>query len=527
MRKWLIWSGVAIALLLVGLTVAGFILARRIDPFLREQTVAYLQERFASEVELESLSVSVPMRSPIRVLLDRGRGATVKLTGKGLALHFRGSREYPPLIKMSRFDVEADLADVREKPARVRLVKLHGMEITLPPAGARPKMGGAASEAEDSSGGQDKPTSVILDQVLADGAKLTILPRDPTKRPLVWDLHELKLTSAGPGVPMQYETKLTNAKPPGLVDSKGSFGPWKTTEPRETPLSGEYVFTDADLGVFKGIAGKLNSTGTFEGRLDHLIVDGETTTPDFRLSTAGNRVPLKTRFHAIVDGTNGNTLLEPVDATIGRTTFRLVGGVVRDIDETGKTITFDVNIRKGHIDDFLRLAVKGDKPFLRGDVDMKVKLEIPPGKTEIADRMRLAGTFSLARAHFTSPTVADKIDELSQRGQGAPRDSSIAEVPAVFGGTFRLADGRMDFSKLNFSVPGAAVDLKGLYTFDDEKLDFWGTLKLDARVSQTQTGWKRWALKPVDPFFARGGAGTNLRIRISGDRSSPKFGRDK
>jgi hypothetical protein len=38
------------------------------------------------------------------------------------------------------------------------------------------------------------------------------------------------------------------------------------------------------------------------------------------------------------------------------------------------------------------------------------------------------------------------------------------------------------------------------------------------------TGWKRWALKPVDPFFAKEGAGTFLRIAITGSAQQPKFG---
>jgi len=40
------------------------------------------------------------------------------------------------------------------------------------------------------------------------------------------------------------------------------------------------------------------------------------------------------------------------------------------------------------------------------------------------------------------------------------------------------------------------------------------------------TGWKRWVLKPVDPFFAKEGAGTFLRIKVTGTSKAAKFGRD-
>jgi hypothetical protein len=41
------------------------------------------------------------------------------------------------------------------------------------------------------------------------------------------------------------------------------------------------------------------------------------------------------------------------------------------------------------------------------------------------------------------------------------------------------------------------------------------------------TGWKRLALLPIDPIFAKEGAGTVLRIKITGTRSNPAFGLDR
>jgi hypothetical protein len=41
------------------------------------------------------------------------------------------------------------------------------------------------------------------------------------------------------------------------------------------------------------------------------------------------------------------------------------------------------------------------------------------------------------------------------------------------------------------------------------------------------TGWKRWVLKPVDPLFAKNGAGTFLHIKVEGSSQSPKFGLDR
>jgi hypothetical protein len=59
-----------------------------------------------------------------------------------------------------------------------------------------------------------------------------------------------------------------------------------------------------------------------------MVVDGETDTPDFRLTHFGTALALHTKFHARVDGTNGDTWLEPVEATLGNSHFWAQGQIV-------------------------------------------------------------------------------------------------------------------------------------------------------------------------------------------------------
>ena len=127
---------------------------------------------------------------------------------------------------------------------------------------------------------------------------------------------------------MDFDAELTNPRPAGTIITSGNLGPWVVEDPGETPVAGSYRFENADLGVFKGIAGILNSTGRYRGLLRDLTVDGETNTPDFRLTHFGTAVPLETHFHARVDGTNGDTWLQPVDATLGQSHFTVEGEIV-------------------------------------------------------------------------------------------------------------------------------------------------------------------------------------------------------
>jgi len=82
----------------------------------------------------------------------------------------------------------------------------------------------------------------------------------------------------------------------------------------------------------------------------------------------------------------------------------------------------------------------------------------------------------------------------------------------------------MTFRSLTFDVPGAGVALAGNYNIGDDKMDFQGTLKLDAKLSQMVTGWKSWALKAIDPIFAKNGAGTFLHILVGGTARKPEMG---
>lgn len=122
--------------------------------------------------------------------------------------------------------------------------------------------------------------------------------------------------------------------------------------------------------------------------------------------------------------------------------------------------------------------------------------------------------------------MQDQIDGLSRRAQGQPSNEDISEVPCVMTGELEMAGGKMRFPRLGFSIPGAEVALTGEYLFGPQTLDFTGEARIQAKVSEMmKSRWKRWVLKPVDPFFSKQGYGTVTKIRVSGTREQPKFGR--
>jgi hypothetical protein len=512
----------------VALVIAGYVVANRFEPYVRGQVIAYLQERFDSEAEISSLRVRMPRASLLHTFFTRGRGMVATVEGDGVVLRHKGRRDVPPIFSMKDFRFDVDLGTVFDPVKVVHLVTVDGMQINIPPAGERPNLGSndAASSAAADAAAATEASDVRLEQVVITNAALTILPKEKKKVALRFDIHRLRLSYAGRNTGMQYDGDLTNAKPRGDITSVGTFGPWNADEPGDSPLKGSYTFKNADLGVFPAIGGMLESSGQFEGTLSAVNVRGEANVPDFRLKQSGNRVPLRTRFEVRVDGTNGDTILKPVTGAIGSTNFTTSGGIIKREHDLPRTVSLNVSIPSGNLRDLLALAMKGP-PFMEGKVALKTKIDIPPLTGSVREKLLLNGQFEVSQGRFFKSTVQEQIDMLSRRGRGQPGNEDIKRVVSAMAGKFNLANERITFSPLSFAVPGSGVDLSGTYDLARDTLDLHGTLKLQARVSQTMTGWKRWVLKPVDPFFAKQGAGTLLRIQVVGTSKEPKFGRDR
>ena len=60
-------------------------------------------------------------------------------------------------------------------------------------------------------------------------ATLTIVPRNPNKRPKVWAIHALHMQSVAFDTPMPFQATLTNAIPPGEIRRVDRSGPGTPT----------------------------------------------------------------------------------------------------------------------------------------------------------------------------------------------------------------------------------------------------------------------------------------------------------
>ena len=510
-KRILLWIAAVFLLLVVAGFIAVEIALHRAEPVLRARVIETLSTRFDSRVEL----------AHFHVYFLNG----FQVSGSGLRLYPNQIDMDKPLFAVDEFSFRTTWHGLLHTPMFVDRVNLKGMQIHMPPKDQRrnmPKLGGKGS------GGK---IQIFVGEILIENAALVLETNKPGKIPMDFEISHLRLDSVGAGQPMKFHAILTNPKPVGDIDSTGFFGPFNAQSPGDSPVRGEYSFSHADLNTIKGIGGMLSSTGKYEGELDHIVVDGETDTPNFSVDSGNHPMPLHTKFHAIVDGTNGDTYLQPVAAQLLHSHILAVGDVVR-VPQGGHNITLDVTVGPARIEDMLKLAVKTVPPVMSGGLKLKTKFFLPPGDVSVSEKLRLKGSFQVTNATFSNDKVQAKVDELSLRSQNRAKEAKTIDkenpdsIESQMLGQFQLGDRKLTFTNLKYDVPGADIALSGVYTLDGDQFDFSGTARLKAKVSQLTTGFKSLLLKPVDPFFSKNGAGTEVPIKITGTRSEPKFGLD-
>lgn len=499
-------------LIAVGL---AFFIAR--FPFSRDKVKQSLEEDFHGQISFQSF----------RTTYFPHPGCVAE----GLTLvQPDASQGSPPLVYVQKFTLRAHYVSFLLKPGYISRIVLDGLHIQIPPKNA------AASHASGASGGSaqqanndQSPSKTVVGEVVANNALLEVA-RQHGKDPLRFEIHALTLHSVSHKDPISYDVAFLNALPPGEIQSRGRFGPLNSADPSKTPVSGTYQFVNANLDVFHGIRGTLSSHDNFQGTIRKIETRGTVDIPDFKVTRAASTVPLHTRFHAFVDGFNGDVHLEEVDSSLWRTAVIGKGSVAGRPNHHGKTTSLDLNVNEGRIQDLFRIFIKEPRPPFSGVTSLRAHVDVPPEGRPFLQELRMNGDFGIAGGHFTKPDKQEQIAHLSERAQGKRRDDTQDDDPervlSDLSGHAVIKDGVATFTQLSFSVPGALAQLHGTFNLLNQKIDFHGTLKTDASLSKTAGGIKSIFLKPFDVFFKKEPKGAEIPIQITGTYAQPHYGID-
>ena len=487
--------GKKIALIIVAAVSVGLlvVLYSRIWPYSRESVVQDLAEASDSTVTIQAFHKTY---FPPGCVVD--------------GLEFRHGPDRFKLITIQKLIVQGSYIGILRRHVS-RIIAI-GAKVFIPPFGSRTTFNTQHSET-------------VIDEIVADGTLVEFEPETPGKKPLQFDVHDARLSNVRWAQPITYRLRFHNPEPPGELSVAGKFGVWTKGHPGDTPLSGDYTLTGADLSVYGGIAGILASKGKFDGVLQHVTVSGTTDIPDFEVRSGGHKVRLDTRFDAYVDATRGDTFLKRVEAHWGRTTVIAEGRVAHTDMHKGKFTDLHLSVRNGRIENILGLFVSEPRSPMSGETSIEADSELPPGDIPFLQRVKLQGRFGIQEGNFSKPRTQRDVDQLSAGARGQDKEDPETVLTDLKGQVV-LTGGTAHFSDLSFGIPGANARMYGTYNIINHKVDLHGKMRVDTRISKTASGFKALLLKVMDPIFKKKRKGEIVPIHISGTYEKPEYGLD-
>ena len=465
-------------------------------PFTRAEITRTLEEATGRTVEIRTFRKTyMPpgcVAQEIRVLRHRGPGA-------------------PPLIEIQELAIIGSYAGMIRSPKHISEVKVRGMHLQIP---SKSNDGNSPGFPLFKGSGAK---SLVIDRIVADGARLEFLTREAGKTPYLIDVRRLTLLGVGSDSPWNYKVALFNMEPPGEIRAEGKFGPWNSKDAGSTLVSGSYEYVDAKLGVFKGIDGTLTGKGEFSGPLAHIDTHGSTSVPDFHVDGSTHRVKMQSEFRATVNATNGDVRLTPVTTHFLKSRIVVQGEITNEAN-------LEVWVPRGRLEDLLLLFVSSPQSPMTGRVDFHSKVTIPGSDRPFLRKLGLDGDFGIGSGRFTSPATQDSIDRLSQSAQGESKkeeDEDPSTSLSDLRGHVSVKDGVARFSRVSFSFTGASATLGGTWGLIDHKFDLSGTLETRGRLSDTTSGFKALIVKVLTPFLKKHRSAKVVPFRIKGLSSDP------
>ena len=431
-----------------------------------------------------------------------------------LALPSDRSQE-PALVTIRKARIQTTYIDLFLRPRHLARLIIEGLRVNVPVY--------SSNSSKRDTTGESVQYATSFDEVETRDAVL-IVNRSRRAEALDFRIHHVILRSVSGHAPMSYEASLSLPEPPAEVHVRGKFGPWESKEFKNVPLSGSYTLENADLGKFPGIAGVLTSSGSFDGPFRQIGTQGTIDVPGFQVTRSHHVVALKATFDAFVDATRGDVNLKTVDAHFLGTAVHADGTIGPTQAERGKTASLNLNVGHGQIQDVLDLFVASKVPPMDGIADFQTHIVIPPGHEPFLEKVRMEGSFLIADAVLTNQARQNDVDLLSKRASGNRKQKDTERIDGRIAGKILLRNGSALFTPVSIQIPGASIVMTGRFNLLNQRLDFHGDARTQAKLSDDTVGVKAVLFKPINSLFKKKDAGAEIPVEMTGTYNSPHFG---
>ncbi len=476
----------AVSILILGCALfVGAVLLHRLWPFTEGSVRSQLAESVSANVKFGSFHEKYFPPGCV------AENVTFQRNGSGAAL-----------ITIRRLSVSSNLAGLLKH--HVSLLRAEGLHVSL---------------GKSDFSGTNSSRDTTVDKLVADDALLEI--RQHGAQALEFRFHKFQIENLGGRGPTKFAAVFDNPMPAGLTRTSGQFGPWNSSDPASTAVSGTYSILNADLGVFHSIGGLISSDGSFKGNFKQMQVEGSTTTPDFELTATHHKIPLQTRFNAAVNATNGETILQRVRANFGRDEID-AHGIIGRAPDGRRAAVIDLNCNRGRIEDTFYPFIHAPKSPITGDVAFEMHVLIPSSRDRFLKKIELKSDFRIQAARFTNPRTEVSVSKVSDAGQKQPDDKPFTN----FQGRVTLIKGIAHFPDLTLQEGDASAWFRGDYNLVNERVNMHGRLTTKASLSKATSGIKSVFAKVLEPIFKKGRNRKVVPVKISGTYHNPSFGLD-
>jgi len=500
------WFFIGAAVVLAVVVVAGTLLALN-WPFTEAAVTKTLEDRFARQVTIHKF---------------RGTYFPPGCVAEGVDFLHRQRKDLPPLITVETLTLRTGYTGLLRITKLINYVRVQGLHLRIPP-----KDPNATRETFPLTNSVSGKT-LTIGEIATDDAVVEFLDQQLQAEKFILKIDHLTLDHVAESDPVTFHARFKNPEPPGEIRSDGRFGPWNDNDPASTQLSGSYTYEHANLGVFEGIAGTLTSQGKFGGTLGHIDAEGNVDIPDFKASSGHRSYHLASNFRAVVDGTNGDTDLTRVESHFGKTTIISQGDVKGRAGQHGKTVMLSMSVPQGRIEDLLGLLTGSARPAEIGNIQLRTKVELPPGPQAFLRRLRLNGEFGIGSGRFTDAQVQEPVNRLAESARGESKQHEGTDKSIVLSnlkGHVSANGGIAKLSKTSLTEPGTLAELEGTYNLIDDKVNLRGVLHTSGKLADTESGFKSLLLKALGPFIKKKSI-TVVAFTITGTASDPSFALD-
>jgi len=499
-RRWKLWL-YGIGICLAALIAIGSCFAAKYWPYRHRIVDPQLSDIFGSQLTFSAY--------------HRTYFPNPGFVAVGVTLRRKSAPDQPPFGSVERVVVRGRWSDLFMLRKRVALIEVTGLHIVVPPRGSR------ASREEFPSGSLTdfEGPDILIDACIFRNAVLDIM--SPNGHRTSFRFHRLQIRNLQKGQTLTYDVDMENPIPTGRIQAWGTFGPLNAKNFGATPVTGHFSFSSIQLDQIGELKGTMTSKGQFAGPLAAIQAEASSETPDFAVSD-GTRSPVSGWVKCLVNGLNGDVILQQVVAKSGETIVHSSGSVKGD----AKVTNLEFQVPRGRAEDVLRPFVHSEVP-ITGPVALHGHAYVGPSKPGLAflERLRVEGAFDVPAERVTNPATEKSITAFSRRASGqdsshgdATSSASNHDTDALSSleGPVTIRNGTANSNHVTFRVVGAEANLRGTFNFNNEDVHLVGNLRMKTDISHVTTGFKSALLKPFALFFKKKHAGAVVPIAVTG-----------